>query len=92
MRRSVSFRELAATSYLQGRMDLIIAIAMANLCKLGLLMLAPINHMPHYHPPPPGGWVGPGGELMFLVNQMPHPGDELPPLSQGGDGWGWVGI
>ena len=42
-------------------------------------------------PPPPVGWVGLGGDLTFLVNQMPHPGDELQcqmPLSQGGDGWG----
>ena len=33
-----------------------------------------------------------GGDLTFLGNQMPHPGDELPcemPLSQGG---GWVKI
>ena len=37
--------------------------------------------MPHYPPPPP--WVGPGGDLMFLVNQMPH---VKMPLSQGG----WV--
>ena len=34
LRQSVSLRELAATSYLRGRMDFIIALAMANLCKL----------------------------------------------------------
>ena len=33
-RQSVSLRELAATSYCGGRMDFIIALAMANLCKL----------------------------------------------------------
>ena len=34
--QSVSLRELAAISYLQARMDLIIALAMVNLCKLQL--------------------------------------------------------
>ena len=33
LRQSVSLRELAATSYLRGRMDFIIALAMANFCK-----------------------------------------------------------
>ena len=34
LRQSVPLRELAATSYLQGRLNLIIALAMANLCQL----------------------------------------------------------
>ena len=34
LRQSVFLRELAATSYLRGCMDFIIALAMANLCKL----------------------------------------------------------
>ena len=32
LRQSVSLRELDVTSYLRGRMDFIIALAMANLC------------------------------------------------------------
>ena len=48
--------------------------------------LASINRMPHYPPLPPplGGRWG----LTFLVNEMPHPGDELPCYSRMGMGVG----
>ena len=32
--------------------------------------------------------VGPGRDLTFLVDQMPHPGDD--PYPSGGMGGGWV--
>ena len=56
LRQSVSLRELAATSYLRGRMDFIITLAMANLCVQlnSRPSNAPINVLPHRDPPPIG--------------------------------------